>query len=118
MVVSSYKRWVDVMNLHEFKNSLDQAEPPAALSAPLKALWHHAKGNWEKAHGLVQGETTEAAAWVHAFLHRVEGDESNAEYWYGLAGRPHSSASISSEWQEIASHLLGASAERALEMDH
>jgi hypothetical protein len=107
-----------MMDFQTFKFSLGQAEPPAELSPPLEALWHQAKGKWENAHELVQGETTEAAAWVHAFLHRVEGDASNAGYWYRIAGRPHCNNSLSTEWQEIASHLLGASTEPALEMDH
>lgn len=106
------------MDFRTFKDSIGQPEPPAGLSPPLRALWHHAKGNWEQAHQLVQGETTEAAAWVHAFLHRVEGDITNADYWYGLAGRPHCNNSISTEWQEIAVHLLGAPTEQPLEMDH
>ena len=103
------------MDFQAFTNSLDQAEPSADLPPPLRALWHQAKGNWDQAHRLVQGEKTEAAAWVHAFLHRVDGDADNAGYWYGIAGREHCAGSLSSEWEEIAGELLG---EPALEVDH
>jgi hypothetical protein len=106
------------MDIQTFKDSLGRAEPPADLPSPLCALWHQAKGNWDKAHGLVQDERTEAAAWVHAFLHRVEGDATNAAYWYSVAGRVHCANSLPSEWREIASELLGEPAELALEMDH
>lgn len=106
------------MNIETFKDTLGQAAAPADLSGPLRALWHQAKGQWDEAHRLVQEDRTEAGAWVHAFLHRVEGDASNAAYWYAIAGRPHCASSLSSEWQEIAAHLLGSPAEPALEMDH
>ena len=106
------------MDLQTFRDSLDQAEPPAGLRRPLRALWHQAAGNWDTAHRLVRGERTEAAAWVHAFLHRVESDAANAAYWYGIAGRMYCASPLSSEWQEIANQLLRAPAEPALEMDH
>jgi hypothetical protein len=106
------------MNIQTFKDTLGQAEPPAGLIPPLQALWHQARGNWDEAHRLVQDDRSEAGAWVHAFLHRVEGDASNADYWYAIAGRPHHAGSLSSEWQEIAGHLLRSPAETALEVDH
>lgn len=106
------------MDIQEFKDSLDRAEPSVDLPAPLCALWHQAKGDWDKAHGLVQGENTQAAAWVHAFLHRVEGDDANASYWYGIAGHTLCTSSLSSEWGDIVGQLLEAQAEAALEMDH
>jgi len=111
-------RWMDVMDFQTFKDSLGQAEAPADLPPPLRALWHQATGDWDRAHRLVQGENNQAAAWVHAFLHRVEGDDSNAVYWYGIAGRAHCASPLSSEWREIASQLLAAATEPALEMDH
>lgn len=112
------KRWVDVMDTQTFKDTLGRAEPPAGLTPPLLALWHQARGKWEEAHRLVQDDRSESGAWVHAFLHRVEGDASNADYWYAVAGRPHYAGSLSSEWQEITGHLLGALAESLLEVDH
>ena len=80
--------------------------PPAGLSGPLMALWHAAKGEWDKAHAIIQDDESKTAAWVHAHLHRVEGDQSNAGYWYGRAGKPHSKDPLDSEWQEIAGTLL------------
>jgi hypothetical protein len=106
------------MDIKAFKESLGQAEPPAGLSPPLRALWHQARGSWEKAHELVQDEKTEAGAWVHAFLHRVAGDTSNANYWYAIAGRQQCSSTLSAEWQDITDQLLAAQALSELEMDH
>jgi hypothetical protein len=106
------------MDILKLRDSLDRADPPAHLPSPLRALWHQAKGDWDKAHSLVQGENTQAAAWVHAFLHRVEGDEANAAYWYGIAGHTLCASSLSSEWGDIAGQLLEAQTESALKMDH
>ena len=90
----------------EFKASLSGAAPAPGLDAPLAALWWAAKGNWDAAHKLAQDEATADAAWVHAYLHRVEGDEHNAGGWYNRAGRTPSTASLDSEWEEIARALL------------
>ena len=75
-----------------FKASLDADGPPAGLSPPLEALWWSAKGDWSESHKVVQQHEDRDCAWVHAFLHRVEGDLANAKYWYRRAGRrsrPH-----------------------------
>ena len=80
--------------------------PPEGKGAALTALWHLARGEWDKAHALVQEEESAAAAWVHAHLHRVEGDEDNAGYWYRRAGKPHAKTSIEDEWDEIANTFL------------
>ena len=77
------------MDLTRFRKSLEGAAPPAESGAPLAALWHLAKGDWDRAHKIVQDDEGAAAAWVHAHLHRVEGDEGNAGYWYARAGKPH-----------------------------
>ena len=106
------------MDIQKFKNSVGGAEPPGNLPPPLRALWHQAKGDWDKAHSLVQAENTQAAAWVHAFLHRVEGDDSNAAYWYHIAGYSLCASSLSSEWGDIAGQLLEAQTESALALDH
>jgi hypothetical protein len=90
----------------ELRKSLNAASAPTGLSVPLQALWHEAKGNWEKAHHLVQDEPTPAAAWVHAHLHRKEGDSSNARYWYARAGNDTSNLDFDQEWDEIARTLL------------
>jgi hypothetical protein len=84
----------------------DSKTPPAGPDGPLTALWHLAKGDWHKAHKVVQDDDGAEAAWVHAHLHRVEGDESNAGYWYARAGKPHAQNSHAEEWNEIAGVLL------------
>ncbi len=84
----------------------DSATPPAKASGPLTALWHVAKGDWDKAHDIVQADQSPEANWVHAHLHRVEGDASNAGYWYNRAGRPRADNPLDVEWDEIAGVLL------------
>ena len=100
----------DISTVDGLRASLSSARPPAGLGGPLAALWWTAKNDWDKAHTLVQGDGSGDAAWVHAHLHRVEGDLSNAAYWYRRAGRDSSEASLEVEWCEIAAALL---AERA-----
>ncbi|EFI50310.1 hypothetical protein [Afipia sp. 1NLS2] len=95
------------MSISDLKASLAEAAPPANLSQPLTALWWVAKGNWEQAHSLAQQTPTADGAWVHAHIHRIEGDLDNAGYWYGRAGKPASSALLETEWDQIASALLG-----------
>jgi len=93
------------MNLQLFKDSLQRDAPPDCVGTALRALWHLAKGDWHRAHRLVQAEKDQSCAWVHAHLHRVEGDEANAGYWYRRAGRPHSRAPFNEEREEIVSAL-------------
>ncbi len=95
------------MDLSAFKHSLDQDAPPESLGQALAALWHEAKGDWDQAHRLAQSQKDSDGAWVHAYLHRVEGDSSNAEHWYRRAGKPPSKAPSKQEWDEIAAVLLG-----------
>ncbi len=97
------------MSVSDLKASLAETAPPTNLSQPLTALWWVAKGDWEKAHSLAQQTPTPDGAWVHAHLHRVEGDLDNAGYWYGRAGKPVSSVMLEAEWDQIASELLGKS---------
>ncbi len=94
------------MNLQQFRDSLLQDRPPRELPPALAGLWWDAKGDWTKAHESAQQDEGQAGAWVHAYLHRKEGDSSNATYWYGQAGKAVSSVSFEQEWQEIASALL------------
>ena len=94
------------MNLAAFKQSLSEAEPPASVSLSLQALWHEAKGDWHRAHDLLQNENNQAGSWVHAYLHRKEPDPSNAAYWYRRAGKPVASGSFEAEWEAIAAALL------------
>lgn len=94
------------MTSQDFRHSLREDEPPAGLPPLLCALWWDAKGNWSRAHEVAQEIESRDAAWVHAYLHRKEGDVSNAAYWYGQAAKPPSKAEIESEWFEITNHLL------------
>lgn len=94
------------MTIDELRASLGADAAPAGLGPCLKALWVEARGDWKRAHEIVQEESGEAAAWVHAYLHRKEGDASNAGYWYRRASRPPSALSHDEEWDEIASSLL------------
>jgi hypothetical protein len=81
---------------------------PDGLSSALQALWYEAQGDWTQAHDLLQDDPSADGAWVHAYLHRVEGDPGNAAYWYRRAGRPVSAAGLADEWRAIASALLAA----------
>jgi hypothetical protein len=90
----------------DFKASLSGAAPAPGLDAPLAALWWAAKGCWDEAHKIVQDEQTADSAWVHAYLHRVEGDPGNAGYWYRRAHKPVATGSLDTEWEAIVSALL------------
>lgn len=93
------------MKLDEFRESLSNATPPENLGFALLGLWWDAKGNWGKAHESAQQDEGSDGAWVHAYLHRKEGDTSNAQYWYRRAGRSQSDGSLTTEWNEIAASL-------------
>src|SRR3954464_11273736 len=96
------------MEIGEFKTSIEQSAPPD-LAAPLQGLWWAANGEWDRAHKVVQDEQSADAAWVHAYLHRVEGDLPNARYWYGQARRPAATNSLAEEWDAIVVALIGKS---------
>lgn len=93
------------MDIEAFKASLKEQQPPA-VSNPLQALWHDARGDWHGAHDLLQNDNSNAGSWVHAYLHRKEGDASNAAYWYRRANQPVANGSLESEWEAIAASLL------------
>ena len=93
--------------MSDFRASLSGAAPASSVEPPLAALWWAAKGDWDKAHKIVMNEETANAAWVHAYLHRVEGDLGNAGYWYRQAGQPAAQDSLEAEWERIVSALLG-----------
>jgi hypothetical protein len=97
------------MTLSDFQQSVTHAEPPADLSPALRALWHDARGDWHAAHETVQDVPTPDAAWVHAYLHRKEGDQGNARYWYQRAGQPVQTGALADEWTHIAGALLDPS---------
>ncbi len=94
------------MDIASFRASVAADSPCAGLSPPLVALWWAAKGDWDRAHTAAQGQEDQSSAWVHAYLHRVEGDLSNAGYWYRRAGRPVTTGSLEDEWTEVATALL------------
>jgi len=96
------------MEASDLRNSLKAPAPPPGLSPLLVALWHAARNEWDSAHRIAQDDGSADGAWVHAYLHRVEGDEGNAGYWYRRAAKPHCERSLESEWTEIVTALLPA----------
>ena len=94
------------MNLDDFRDSLQSDELPVGLTLALAGLWWDAKGDWTKAHESAQQDEGPAGAWVHAYLHRKEGDVANAGYWYGRAGKAAARGSLQEEWEKIAGALL------------
>ncbi len=94
------------MTLDDFRRSLARTAPPADASPAVRALWHQGRGDWQAAHEAAQSDDGADAAWVHAHLHRVEGDDSNAGYWYRRSRQPHCRDPLDVEWNAIASALL------------
>jgi len=94
------------MNVTDFRTTLTKPNPPRGLAPAVAALWWAAKGDWDKAHRIVMKEESRDAAWVHAYLHRVEGDLDNAGYWYRRARRAAASGPLEAEWEAIAADLI------------
>ena len=94
------------MTLDQFEQSVTAATPPPGLSLALTALWHDAHGDWQQAHAIAQDIDDSTGAWIHAYLHRKEGDQSNAEYWYRRARRAPAAGDLAVEWKQIAGALL------------
>jgi hypothetical protein len=94
------------VTLDDFRGLTTQPTPPADLTTLLLALWHDARDDWEAAHRLAQDVDTPDGAWVHAYLHRKEGDAANAGYWYRRARQPAANDSLDAEWERIARALL------------
>jgi hypothetical protein len=94
------------MDADIFRETLKADSPPSKLSLALQSLWWDAKGSWEKAHDCAQEQDDKAGSWVHAYLHRKEGDISNADYWYERAGRVRPTSSLNEEWSAILGALL------------
>ncbi|MEO8853004.1 MAG: hypothetical protein ABI359_04445 [Ginsengibacter sp.] len=94
------------MSLSEFKISLVENLPPDNLSVYLLALWFDGKGNWNKAHNVIQDVEDKKAAAIHAYLHRKEGDIGNADYWYSCSGKKRNNISLEKEWEELVDGLI------------
>ncbi len=94
------------MQFDEFSKSIKDAQPPATLNPYALSLWFDAKEDWEKAHTIIQDIEDSNAAWIHAYLHRKEGDQSNARYWYHRAGKNVPTLTLQQEWEEIARAIL------------
>ena len=93
------------MTLEQFRATLSSDSSPT-VAAALQALWYDARGDWDTAHEMANGVKDETGAWVHAYLHRKEGDLGNAAYWYDRAGQPVARDSLDAEWDRIARALL------------
>jgi hypothetical protein len=94
------------MDMRSFKDSMRSLQPPEGLSLALQALWWDAKGDWDKAHERAQERDDQAGMRVHAYLHRKEGDQSNAEYWYRRCRASPATGSLDEEWDQLARSLL------------
>ena len=94
------------MTFTELKTSLNSQAPPAGINDLVMALWYDAKGDWNRAHEIVQDLSSRDAAWIHAYLHRKEGDLGNASYWYNRAHQNMPSVSLEEEWGSIVEALL------------
>ena len=92
--------------LAEFKASLNSEQPPGGLPVQLKSLWYDGKGDWHQAHAQVDHLNDQASAWVHAYLHRKEGDIWNADYWYNKARQKRPDLSFEEEWEHLVLHFL------------
>ncbi|RXK48826.1 hypothetical protein [Aquirufa rosea] len=93
-------------DLKDFKATLTEDNPPKNLSVQLKSLWYDAQGDWDKAHDQVDQLMDRESAWVHAYLHRKEGDMWNADYWYNRAKKTRPNVSLDNEWQNLAEYFL------------
>jgi hypothetical protein len=94
------------MTIDEFCNCLNQESAPPGISPALKAMWEDGRGNWSTAHSIAQDIDDRIGSWIHAYLHRKEGDLANASYWYRRAGQPVAHDALQDEWTRIVSALL------------
>lgn len=94
------------MDLNSFKESMSGNNPPQNISVYLKVLWYDGRGDWDKAHQIIQDVNDSNASWIHAYLHRKEGDIGNADYWYRRAGKKRPTISLEKEWEEIVESLI------------
>jgi hypothetical protein len=96
------------VTVEDFERSVAGGALPPGLSPALIALWHDARGDWQRAHAIAQDIEDATGAWIHAYLHRKEGDQSNAEYWYRRARRTPAAGDLAAEWTQIAGALLSS----------
>jgi hypothetical protein len=94
------------MTVDEFTSTLSADHPPKGLSPVLLALWHDGRGDWDAAHGVAQDVPDPEGAWVHAYLHRKEGDLGNAGFWYRRAGKPPAAGSPGDEWRALVAAFV------------
>ncbi len=94
------------MTIDELRQSLTRAEPPSSSPPLVRALWLDGRGDWSGAHGVAREDESPAGSWVHAYLHRKEGDNDNAAYWYRRAAKPPCTGDLAGEWESIARALL------------
>ncbi len=92
--------------LTEFKSSLHNTHPASGLSVQLKSLWYDGNGDWHRAHAQVDQLNDQASAWVHAYLHRKEGDIWNADYWYNRANKRRPASTLDEEWEQLVEYFL------------
>jgi hypothetical protein len=94
------------MNFETFQQSLSNTTPPTGASIYIQSLWYDGKGNWDQAHNLIQDLNDKNASWIHAYLHRKEGDVWNANYWYTKAGQRMPGYTLEQEWEELVKAML------------
>jgi hypothetical protein len=94
------------MTLAEFRMSIEQTEPPPQLNNLLKAMWYDGKDNWTASHDIAQEIHSKDGSWIHAYLHRKEGDGGNAAYWYSKAGKPVCGLPLNEEWEQLVKEFL------------
>lgn len=114
--IAQYHFAETAMTLDDFRKSLTSTEPPAGLSPALAGLWWDAKGDWHRAHESAQRDEGIEGAWVHAYLHRKEGDQSNAAYWYHRAGKPVCREPLDAEWITVVTTLLAQSSDLSIKL--
>jgi hypothetical protein len=96
---------ISLMTLEEFRNTLAQPSPPK-VNALLQSLWYDANDRWNDAHDIAQDIHSSDGSWIHAYLHRKEGDEGNAAYWYARAGKPICKKTLNEEWNDLVTAFL------------
>ncbi len=97
-----------MLSKSEFVKSLDNLTPPPEISYILKALWFLKKGEWNEAHHLVQNDSSGMGALIHGYLHKIEGDHGNANYWYRTAGESNPDISVEEEWDKLVTRYTSS----------